>query len=136
MNNKFVIQELQKQFNLQTEEDVYFVLEGLKNNIKKQLREKEPITKVFLARIIFNLIKKQQQKIKKEDKEAVFKGITHECLLRYSNKFLELASAGWGTQRIRKYFLKYFNCSVSRPTINVALKNFKALKQGDKNGKS
>lgn len=134
MNNKFVIQELQKQFNLQEQEDVYTVLEGLKNNIKKQLREKEPITKVFLARIIFNLIKKQQQKIKKEDKEAVFKGITHECLLRYSNKFLELANAGLGSQNIQNYFKQYFKCNISRPTINKALNNFKALKQGDKNG--
>ena len=66
MNNKFIIEELQKQFNLQEQEDVYIILEGLKNNIKKQLREKEPITKIFLARIIFNLIKKQQQKIEKE----------------------------------------------------------------------
>ncbi len=134
MNNKFVIEELQKQFNLQEQEDVYIILEGLKNNIKKQLREKEPITKIFLARIIFNLIKKQQQKIEKEDKDALFKGITHECLRRYSNKFIELAGAGWGSQRIEKYFKKYFKCDISRPTINKALKNFKALKQGEENG--
>lgn len=117
MNNEYHIKQVSKIFGT-GEVDTNSILNKIKKDIVKQIQNKQPITKVFLAKLITYNVKKKKSIEVLTIKQNLIKNFKHKnCLITNIDKFLELKNLGYNASNISKYFREKLKCTISRQYI-------------------
>jgi len=118
MNNEYHIKEISKIFNT-GETDTNLVLNSIKKDIVKQIKNRQPITKIFLAKLItYNVKKRKREKIL-TIKQHLIKNFKHKsCFITNIDKFLELKNLGYNASAMSEHFKNKLKCTMSRQYIS------------------
>lgn len=117
MNNEYHIREISKIFGT-GEVDTNSILNKIKKDIVKQIQNKQPITKIFLAKLITYNVKKKKSIEVLTIKQNLIKNFKHKnCLITNIDKFLELKNLGYNASNISKYFREKLKCTISRQYV-------------------
>lgn len=116
MNNEYHIREVSKIFGT-GEVDTSLILNSIKKDIVKQIKNKQPITKIFLAKLITYNVKKRKSVEVLTLKQELLKNFKHKSLVLNIDKFLELRDKSYNASNVSQYFKEKLKCTLSRQYV-------------------